>query len=399
MKILVLCHRFPFPPDGGAKIRPFHMIRHLGAQHEVTVASLVRDEEEAAAAPGIAEYCSRFHFERIGSWRARFRMVGNLLTRTPSSMGYFHSPALHRWVRAELGKTKYDLIIAHCSSMAPYVAHVVGTPKVLDFTDMDSQKWLTYVPFQPFPLSVGYRLEGNKLARAEARYARLFDLSTVATAEEQSDLDRLAPGVATGWFPNGVDSDYFRPLGEPYDPDNIVFLGRMNYYPNRECMLRFAAEVMPLLEARRPTTTLTIVGANPPADIRALGDRRNITVTGTVPDVRPYVARAALSVAPLEIARGTQNKILEALAAGVPVVSSRNAAKGTDTVPGEHLLVADTPQEYCDAVLDLLGDPGRRETLAKAGRERMLTHHSWDVAMRKLDGLIEKAVGRGVTCR
>ena len=392
MKILLLCHRFPYPPDGGAKIRPFHMIRHLQKSHQVTVASLVRDDEEERAASGLAEYCERYHFERIGKWAARFRMVFNLLTRTPSSMGFFHSPALHKWVRAELARENYDLIITHCSSMAPYVEHVTDVKKILDFTDMDSQKWLTYVPVQPWPMSWGYKIEGTKLARAEAELARKFDLSTTATAAETETLDGFGTGAASGWFPNGVDSEYFSPSGEDYDPDLVVFLGRMDYYPNRECMLRFADDVMPKLQQRRPGTKLRIVGANPPADVRALGDRKGIEVTGSVPDVRPHLLAGALSVAPLTIARGTQNKILEALAAGVPVVSSRLAARGTDAVPGEHLLTADTPDEYCDAILRLLDDPAEREKFSVAGRKRMLSHHSWDAAMERLDQLIQKCL-------
>ncbi len=393
MKILLLCHRFPYPPDGGAKIRPFHMIRHLQKSHEVTVASLVRNDEEERAAPGLAESCERFHFERIGKWGARLRMVANLFTRTPSSMGYFHSPALHRWVRAELERTPYDLIITHCSSMAPYVEHVTGIKKILDFTDMDSQKWLTYVAVQPWPLSWGYRIEGRKLERVETELAKKFDLSTTATAAETEILDGYGTGAATGWFPNGVDAEYFAPGDESYDPDRIVFLGRMDYYPNRECMVRFADEVMPLLRERRPGVKLSIVGANPPKDVCALGKHQGITVTGSVPDVRPHLLRGAVSVAPLSIARGTQNKIIEALAAGVPVVCSRVAARGTDAVPGGHLLTADTPDEICGAILRLLNDPAERERFSRAGRARMLSHHSWTHAMARLDELVALCLG------
>lgn len=400
MRILFLCHRFPYPPDGGAKIRPFHMIRHLNARHEVVVGSLVRNEQEEREASGLQEHCARYFFARAGKLSSAARMVLRLPTRVPSSMGYFYSPALARWVRDELaGPERYDLILVHCSSMAQYVEHVDGIPKILDFTDMDSQKWLTYVPVQRFPLSLGYRIEGSKLERAEAELARKFDLCTVATAAEQATLDGYGTGAASGWFPNGVDSTYFQPAEEPYDPDLVAFLGRMDYYPNRDCMLRFCREVLPLLKEARPSVKLSIVGANPPADVRDLAGIEGVEVTGSVPDVRPYLGRAALSVAPLTIARGTQNKILEALAAGVPVVSSRLAAAGVDAVPGEHLLVADTPEEYRDAILGLLADPERRERMALAGRRRMLENHSWDRAMERMDELIASLVGREAACR
>lgn len=399
MRILLLCHRFPYPPHGGATIRPFHMIRHLQKSHQVTVASLVRDAKEEQGAAGLAEFCERYHFERIGKWAARFRMVFNLLTKTPSSMGYFHSPALRRWVRDELEATPYDLILCHCSSMAPYVEDVSGIRKILDFTDMDSQKWLTYVPVQPWPKSWGYSLEGRKLERAEAAQARKFDLCTTATAAETETLDGYGTGAFSGWFPNGVDAEYFSPKEGPYDPDLVVFLGRMDYYPNRECMLRFAHEVMPLLRAKRPGAKLRIVGANPPKDVVALGNLAGVTVTGSVPDVRPHLLDGAVSVAPLSIARGTQNKIMEALAAGVPVVSSRLAARGTDAVVGEHLLAADTPEEYCAAVLRLLDDPAERARMSEAGRARMLSNHSWQSAMERLDALIAECMARPVQAR
>ena len=392
MKVLFLCHRFPFPPNGGAKIRPYHMIRHLHRDHEVVVGSIVRDDKEAREAAGLGEHCSRYFHARIGKLGALARMVLRLPTSTPSSMGYFHAPALRRWVRRELARHQYDLIVVHCSSMAPYVAHVTDVPKLLDFTDMDSQKWLEYATAKPFPMSWGYALEGRKLARAEAEYARAFDLSTVATAAEQATLDGYGTGARTAWFPNGVAADYFTPSEELYDTDEIVFLGRMNYYPNAECMVRFCDDVLPLVRTRHPTAKLTIVGADPLPEVRALEERDGVTVTGSVPDVRPYLHRAAVTVAPLTIARGTQNKILESLVARVPVVCTELAAAGVDCVPGEHLLTADTPAEMTDAIVSLLDDPQQRERFAAAGRARMLSHHDWAAAMQRFDALIESLV-------
>jgi len=390
VKILFLCHRFPFPPDGGAKIRPYHMIRHLHQEHEVVVGSLVRSDEEEQEAGGLAEHCTRHFHARVGRFGPLARMLLRVPTRVPSSMGYFHAPALRRFVRAELAQHEYDLILVHCSSMAQYVTHVRDIPKLLDFTDMDSQKWLTFGETKSFPLSWGYALEGRKLARAEAELAKQFDLSTVATAAEQETLDGFGTGAATGWFPNGVDASYFTPGEELYDTDEIVFLGRMDYYPNAECMVRFCDRVLPLVQERRPTAKLTIVGANPLPEVAALAERAGVSVTGSVPDVRPYLHKAAVTVAPLTIARGTQNKILESLVARVPVVCTSLAAAGVDAVPGTHLLAVDTPAEQADAILLLLDDPAERERFADAGRKRMLSHHDWEASMRRLDKLIER---------
>jgi sugar transferase (PEP-CTERM/EpsH1 system associated) len=392
MKILYVCHRFPYPPKRGGKIRPFNMIRHLHASHEVTVASLARSAEEAEEGCGLAQHCARFEMAVVRNPVQVARMIARLPTGAPSSIGYFHSPELARRIDVLLATEEFDLIFVHCSSVAHYVAHVRSTPKILDFGDMDSQKWLEYARYKPFPLSLGYRLEGMKLTAEEKRLARAFDLCTATTRAEWETLESYGTGAATDWFPNGVDSEYFAPTDHPYEPDSISFVGRMDYYPNQACMLAFCSDVFPLIRARRPSAKLVIVGADPNAAIRKLGEIAGVTVTGSVPDVRPYLWRSAVMVAPLAIARGTQNKILEAMASGVPVVTSSAAAGGVDATPGTHLLVADSAEEVADATLSLMDNSQRRNQMAQAGRARVLSHHAWAKSMRRMDGIIERCV-------
>jgi hypothetical protein len=396
VNILYVCHRCPFPPKRGGKIRPFNMIRHLTAQgHRVTVCSLARSPAEAEEGRGIAPHCAHFEMGLVSNPVQALRMVARLPTLTPSSMGFFYSPDLARRIRERLAAERFDLIFVHCSSVAQYVSQVTGIPKILDFGDMDSQKWLEYAAYKPFPLSLGYRLEGIKLVAEEKRLARQFDVCTATTRAEWETLESYGTGVATAWFPNGVDSDYFTPAEPPYDPDTIGFVGRMDYYPNHECMFDFCQKAWPIIRARRPNAQLLIIGADPSPAVRELGQQPGVTVTGSVPDVRPYLWRSAAMVAPLNIARGTQNKILEAMAAGVPVVTSRVAAGGVDALDREHFLVGDSATDYAEAALRLMEDPAERQRLARAGRERMLTHHAWDRSMRRLDGIIERCL-RGV---
>jgi sugar transferase (PEP-CTERM/EpsH1 system associated) len=390
MKILFVCHRFPFPPQRGGKIRPFNVIRHLSQQHEVTVASLVRSAEELEAGAGLAGYCSRVIAEKISAPAALARMVARLPTASPSSMGYFYSPELARRITAELARTRFDLIFVHCAFVADYVSGATSAKKVLDFGDMDSQKWLAYAEARAFPLSLGYRLDGTKLRHAEARLATQFDLCTCTTPGELEVLRSYNTGVPVDWFPNGVDADYFRPSETPYQPDTVCFVGRMDYYPNQEGVIEFCRDVLPLIRARRPGVTLRIVGAAPPAKIRNLGHVSGVTVTGSVPDVRPFVQDAAVSIAPLRIARGTQNKILEAMAMGVPTVSSVAAAKGVDAEPGQHLLTATSSREFSESVLRLLENPAERRRVADNARARVLSHHAWHRSMAKLDRLIDE---------
>jgi sugar transferase (PEP-CTERM/EpsH1 system associated) len=394
LKVLYVCHRFPYPPKRGGKIRPFNMIRHLSRSHDVHVASLVRSEQEAEEGRGLAQHCARYEMGRVWEPIQVLRMIARLPTPVPSSMGFFYSGHIARRVREVVAQERFDLVFVHCSSVAQYVEGVNGIPKILDFGDLDSQKWLDYARHKPFPLSLGYRFEARKLEAAERRLAPRFDLCTATTRAEWETLERYGTGVPTDWFPNGVDSEYFAPSDEPYDPDTIAFVGRMDYYPNQQCMFDFCAQTLPLLQQRRPGLRLLIVGADPSPAVRRLARQRGVTVTGSVPDVRPYLRRSALMVAPLNIARGTQNKILEAMAMGVPVVTSRIAAGGVDASAPAHFLVGSTPDEYAAAILKVVEDAVERRRLALAGRARMLSHHGWDQSMRRLDDIIERCLAR-----
>lgn len=395
MKVLFLCHRVPYPPSSGSKVRAFHIIRHLAEQrHEVVVASLAHSREELEGSAGLGAHCARALIELVSDPVARARMLAWLPTPRPSSFGYFHSRRLAERVSAELDTGAYDLVLVHSSSMAPYaLAAPAATLRVLDFCDMDSQKWREYACYKSFPQSAGFWLEAVKLERTEARLARAFDLSTCATPAELQTLRELAPDAASDWFPNGVDTTFYQPAAD-YDADLIGFVGRMDYYPNQQAVQGFCRDVLPRIQERRPATRFAIVGADPPPSIRELARRPGVTVTGSVPDVRQYVSRAALTIAPLKIARGTQNKVLESMAMGVPVVCSPAVSKGVDAVPGEHLLCASGRDELVQAIERVLDSPAVRDRLARAGRERVSARHSWSGSMARLDALIAASLER-----
>lgn len=393
MRVMFVCHRFPYPPKRGGKIRPFNIIRHLrDSGHSVTVASLVRSAEEEQEGQGLVDFCDRILVGRISPAKAALHTLARLPTTTPSSMGYFYSRSLHLAIAREIEKTRYDLIFVHCSSAAQYVERVADTPSIMDFGDMDSQKWYDYSAHRRFPLNCGYWLEAVKLKRQEKRLSRSFDVSTCTTPAELATLQSYGSARATNWFPNGVDNEFFSPTGCDYDPNLIVFVGRMDYYPNCQAMLQFCEEVFPRILSARPSARLKIVGAEPTSDILRLREQRGVEVTGTVADVREHANTAALSVAPLRIARGTQNKVLESMAMGVPTVCSVEAAGGVDAEPGRHLITANSIEDYVEAILRIMGDSGERDRLARAGRERVLTHHSWKSSMRKLDEIISSAL-------
>ena len=393
MKILFLSHRFPYPPTRVDKIRSYNMVKYLHEQgHQVTVASLSRSPEETADCQGIKDFCHDFILVEINEFIQKIRMVSRLLSSDPSSMGYFYSGELQKKVNQLLEKQKFDLIVVFSSSAAQYVEHVTDTAKMLDFCDMDSQKWLAYVDYKKWPISAGYALEGRKLEADEKRLAKKFDLCSCATDFEVETLDSYGTGVASGYFPNGVDSDFFKPIDVDYQKNSICFVGRMDYYPNEVCIINFCHEVLPIIREHYPDVTFKVIGAAPPQSVLKLNELPGVLVTGTVDDIRIHVQSCQVMVAPLVIARGTQNKILEGMAMGLPVVSSHLAARGVDAVVGDHILAATRPEDYAKEIMSLFADPERQKKFSKNGRARVLSHHSWQRGMDLMSTCIDRTI-------
>lgn len=369
------------------------MVRHLSsAGHQVTVVSLSRCKAETIEGQGIGKYCHEFYVNQVSQPVQTLRMFAKLASQSPSSLGNFYSTKMHRQFKRLLQETRFDLIFVHCSSVAQYVENCKGIPKILDFGDMDSQKWLAYSHFRKWPLSWGFLLEGKKLQAEEKRLARKFDLCTCTTRMEYETLQSYRTGVDADWFPNGVDHEYFSPSNEPIDRNVISFIGRMDYYPNQECVARFCRSILPRIQVENPDAKFLIIGADPSLAIRKLGELPGVTVTGSVADVRPYVRRSSLMVAPLNIARGTQNKILEAMAMGVPVVCSRLAAAGVDAIPEEHFLTATDDDEYVRQIQRIMNSPDERTRLSNSGQSRMRSHHNWDASMKRMDSIITRCL-------
>jgi sugar transferase (PEP-CTERM/EpsH1 system associated) len=370
MNILFLCHRLPYPPNRGGKIRPFNMVRHLAQRHRVTVATLARSAEEAAEGRPLAEHCHEVLVERVSPAQGWLRFGLHAATAYPSTFGYFYSPALHRRVRAVLARGDIDAILVHCSSMGPYVMEHQGCRKVMDFGDADSEKWMEYSRSAPFPLSLGFRLEAGKVRRFEQRLSERFDACSVTAPREREVLGGYVR-KPLHVFPNGVDGEYFRPGGAgvgAYERDRLVFTGNMSYKPNVEAVQYIVSEILPRIWSQRPGARLYIVGMNPTTAVRRLGDGRRVVVTGGVDDIRLYFEKAAVALAPLRIARGLQNKVLEAMAMRVPVVASPQAFNGINAVANRDLLVADGAEAFSRAAVALLEDADLRERYAAAAR-------------------------------
>ena len=394
MNILFVCHRMPFPPNRGGKIRPFHMIRHLSEKHDVLVASLAESEQELREGAGLKAYCKDLIVEVIPPAIRWARTIAALGSSTPSSAAYFWSPRLHRRIRQAVRGVRLDLIFVHCAFVGRYVLDYEARQRIIDFGDLDSGKWFDYSRHRAFPLSLGFGLEARKLRSYERFLAARFDHCTVTTQGELDEYRTIGVPTTGSVIPNGVDTTYFRQtVHEAGDSSVIAFLGRMNYYPNVDGVLYFAQEVFPLIRQKMPKAVFRIIGSNPTREVDSLANHSGIEVTGSVPDVRPYLKDVALTIAPLRIARGTQNKILESMAMRIPVVATPQAAKGVQAEHGRHLLVASNAHDFADRVVVLLDSPKLRGELAQAAYDQLKRGHMWSESCTLLDRLVERRKG------
>lgn len=392
MKILFVCHRLPFPPNRGGKIRPFNMIQHLSRKHEVVVASLAESQSEIEQGVGITQYCSQLIAELVPPAQRWLQAVRALPTPMPSSVAYFWSPTLKRRVREVLSMRPFDAVWVHCAFVARYVEDWRDGLRVLDYGDLDSWKWEEYSNQRAFPLRLGYAIEAKKMRRYERNLASQFDQCAVTTEGELEDFLSLGVETPCRVIPNGVDSNYFSLSGRRISRQSVVvFLGRMDYYPNVDGILYFVQDILPLIQKQRRDVELRIVGSNPTLKIRALAKHPGIVVTGHVQDVRPHMADASVAIAPLRVARGTQNKILECMAMGIPVVATPVAAKGILASPGKHLLVAPDSGAFADSVLSLLSDGGLWDRLSRSALFQVRQAHEWSRSMEVLEAVLNQA--------
>ena len=392
MRILFVCHRLPFPPNRGGKIRPFNMIRHLSQQHDVVVASLAESQQELEAGAELTTHCSQVIAELVPTKVRWCQAVAALPTSVPSSVAYFRSARLQRRIREALAAKPFDAVWVHCAFVAHYVSDWHDGLRVLDYGDMDSWKWEEYATHRAFPLSLGYALEMKKMRRYERILASQFHQCTVTTDGELEAFRSLSVPTPCRVIPNGVDVNYFsRETGKMPRRPVIAFLGRMDYYPNIDGILYFVQDVYPLIRMQRSEVELRIVGSSPGPKILALAKMPGVAVTGHVPDVRPHMLDASVAIAPLRIARGTQNKILECMAMGIPVVTTPEAAKGIVASQGEHLLVAENAKVFADSVLSLLSDQKLWERLSLAASQQVRRAHHWSYSMKVLDDVLDHA--------
>ncbi len=395
--LLYLVHRIPYPPNKGDKVRSFHILRHLSQRYRVFLGCFVDLDEDEAHVPALAQWCEDVCVERIRPLPARFHSLRGLLSGEALTIPYYRNQRLGDWVRARVAEYGIGHAVAFSGAMAQYLDGLPLARRVIDFCDVDSAKWTQYAEARRWPMAWLYRREGERLAEFERQWAGRAEVSTFVTAAERQLFLRDAPDLATrtAVIENGVDADFFSPRhagARPYPAGRptVVFSGAMDYWPNVDAACWFAAEVLPLLRERHPTLVFTVVGMNPAPAVRALSEPGRIEVTGTVPDVRPYVAHADVVVAPLRVARGIQNKVLEAMSLARPVVVSTASLSGLRARSGEEYLAAGDASGFAQAVSSLL-ESSRAARIGGAARQRVLQDYSWDAHLGRLCAMLETA--------
>jgi len=386
MNILFLTHRVPFPPNKGDRIRSFNIIKYLSKFHSISLMSIAHEPVDSDTYKVLSQYCESINIFPLNLKFAKLKACIHLLSKTPLTLPIFYSWEFRKALNNKLLKQKLDLIFVYSSSMAQYVIDSVDIPILMDFIDVDSQKWLDLSERASLLKKAIYRREGKRLRTFERRVAKCSAHNIVASKRELKLLENVAAGLPASAILNGVDLPS-ESNGHGRN-NNLVFIGAMDYPPNIDAMIYFSSDIFPRIQSRVPDVTLSIVGHNPPRRIKHLGKVKGITVTGSVRDIEPFLSIATASVVPLRVARGIQNKILEAMAHGVPVITTSCGLDGIEAVPGKDVLTADYPYDFAEKTVEILKDRTLRQRLSEGSLELVKRKYAWRNNLKQLDYII-----------
>ncbi len=392
--LLFLSHRIPYPPNKGDKIRSFHLLRYLSRRYRVFLGTFVDDPEDWRHEERLKEWCEGSCVRGLVPSRAKLFSLRGLITGKPLTLPYYHDRELEKWVHEVVVKEDIGDILVYSSAMAQYVAGAdfSTSRRIIDLVDVDSDKWRQYARKKHWPMSWIYRREADRLLAFERRIAGFSEATFLVSDEEAALFRKLAPEVAERIFAlrNGVDLEAFDPEGDypsPYaaDGQHLVFTGAMDYWPNVDAVTWFAEEAFPILQSRFPEIQFHIVGSRPSDQVQALANRSGVEVTGSVAQIQPYIRHADVAVIPMRIARGIQNKVLEAMAMARPVVVSPMGLEGIDARDGEELLVAESADAFARQVGRVLNGEVSGDELGRAARTKVMRDFSWETALPLLD--------------
>lgn len=383
MRILFLTGRLPSPPNRGDRLRAYHFLRVLSREHQITLLSFISDERETGYLGPLRSFCEDIQLVHRGQWQSTATAAANLWRPLPLQSLYFRSSVMQSAVDRLLARQRFDVVYVHLFRMAQFVSGRTQYYRILDLTDAISSEIERSLPYRDAKWRMVYRLELPRIRRYEHDLVRRFDESWLISPAERQHL--LAQDIANRLIvvPNGVDTERYRPSGHSPHAPALIFVGHMGVFHNIDAADFMVRDILPHVREAIPTTTLALVGAEPAAEVLALAGTPGVQVTGHVPDLNAALNEAAVFVAPLRFAAGVQNKVLEAMAAGLPVVTTTLVNNGLLAESGRHLLIADDPQQFANAVVRLLHDAELRRRIGHEAREFVLRNYRWeDVADR-----------------
>jgi polysaccharide biosynthesis protein PslH len=398
MRILILAHRIPYPPNKGDKIRSYNILKHLGRRHEIHLATLIEDAGDREYLSVLSSIVTSLVYDKIDPWARNISSAISLLKTGPISVSYFFSQKMQKAINRLLGQYKFDAIICSSSPMAEYILRSgpsmekVGNPLLLmDLMDVDSCKWRQYAEKCSGIKRWLYNREAILLSDYEKKIVREFDHVFLVSEQEKYLLSEDFSASNVSAMSNGVDMKYFRPMGTGKISKSghvLVFTGAMDYWPNVEGVEWFARKVFPKIKEAFPDVTFYIAGSRPTQAVQRLGRLDGVRVTGYVNDIRDYLSMADVCVVPLRIARGIQNKVLEAFAMGKAVVCTPQALEGIRATPGKEVLVAENPEDFVECVTRLLNDLSTSQNLGRDARKCVEANYSWGKNLKILDEIL-----------
>jgi sugar transferase (PEP-CTERM/EpsH1 system associated) len=394
MRILFLTHRLPYAPNRGDRIRAFHLLREMSRFAEVSLLSLVHDDEEMSHG-GQVPFAADVTCLRVRRLANLARGAARLATPRPLTHSLLDAGGVHAAIREVIDRRPPDLVVAFCSGMARFALEppLDGRPFVLDMVDVDSLKWDQLANVSRGPRRWIYRREARTLRAFEAVASARAQATLVVNERERVALQKIAPAARVIVVPAGIDVDAFRPPDPPAREPAVIFCGVMNYHPNELGVGWFASAVWPIVRAAIPDATFTIVGSSPTRNVKNLAARdRSITVAGRVPSVQPYLWRSAVSVAPIHLAQGIQTKVFEALAAGLPVVMTPAVANGLPPDVQRACPTAEDPEPFAREVIALLRSmpDERRRRAASAPLDSL----RWSEQLRDLERILRQGLSQ-----
>jgi sugar transferase (PEP-CTERM/EpsH1 system associated) len=392
--LLFLAHRIPYPPNKGDKIRSYNLLKSLARDYRIYLGAFVDDENDWRYEPVLKDICTEVFLLGIRSSLRKLQSCTAFFTGEALSLPYYRNSQMQQWVDSTIQDADISRVFVFSSAMAQYVEKEIYRPlhRVVDFVDVDSDKWQQYSLRKAWPMNRVYRREADKLLEYDRVIASSFDASVFVSEHEAALFKTLAPESEQKitHINNGVDFHYFDPqqnLPNPY-PENvrvIAFTGAMDYWANVDAVTRFVEHMLPAIQSKDPNVHFYIVGSRPAEKVLALASRAGVHVTGSVKDIRPYILHSDIIVAPMRIARGIQNKVLEAMAMEKPVVATHAAMEGIEPVAGQ--LVCNSEQQFIDSCLDLLSNGDQHRT-GPAGRESILASFNWEQNLLRLESLL-----------